>query len=121
MLADETADLNIFMFRKVGLSKWCEQFSGGHTPALNSSFVQRELRQLLETAIAAHSSDFKHGHPAGTQIGSPRQWRSEKAASEFITDSRIISPATHSTALSSCACLGTAVQCLESNHTINEP
>lgn len=64
VLADETADLNIFTFRKVGLSKWCEQFSGGHTPALNSSSVQRELRQLLETAIAAHSSDFKQ-RPSG--------------------------------------------------------
>lgn len=95
MLADETADLNIFMFIKVGLSKWCEQFSGGHTPALNSSSVQRELRQLLETAIAAHSSDFKHGHPAGIQIGSPRQRCSEKAASEFITDSRVSSARPH--------------------------
>lgn len=121
VLADETANLNIFTFRKVGLSKWCEQFSGRHTLALNSSSVQPELWQLLEAAIAAHSSDFKHGHLAGIQISSPRQWRSEKAASEFITDFHVISPATHFIALSSCACLRTAVQCLESNHTINEP
>lgn len=69
-------DLNIFMFRKVVLNKWCEQFSDSHTPALNSSSVQRELPQLLETAIAEPSSDFKYGHPAGIQIDSPRQWHS---------------------------------------------
>lgn len=80
------------------LVAWAVQRS--HTPALKSSSVQPELRQFVETATAAPSSDFKRGHLAGIQIGSRRQWRREKAASEFITDSRVISPATHFLALS---------------------
>lgn len=77
---------------------WAVQRS--HTPALKSSSVQPELRQFVETATAVPSSDFKRGHLAGIQIGSRRQRRREKAASEFITDSHVISPATHFLALS---------------------